>query len=98
MGCRCMGEIFDWAGGQWTACVSNMPGQQCVLVINGWLFLVEMLPLFVDLAPDFVKPYKINDKTVNQAFELKHGKSMRTFNMDKVSNGPITDVRWMDIM
>jgi RNA polymerase-associated protein RTF1 len=44
-----------------------------------------------NLAPDFVKPYKINDKMMNQAFELKHGKSMRTFNMDKVSNGPFTD-------
>lgn len=43
-----------------------------------------------------MKPYKINDKTINQAFELKHGKSMRTFNMDKVSNGAITDVSWME--
>jgi len=57
-----------------------------------------MLLSFVDLAPDFVKPYKINDKTINQAFELKHGKSMRTFNMDKVSNGSITDVSWMDFV
>ncbi|KAF9485624.1 hypothetical protein BDN70DRAFT_870921 [Pholiota conissans] len=44
-----------------------------------------------DLAPDFVKPYKINEKTINQAFELKHGKSVKIFNMDKVSNGPFTD-------
>jgi RNA polymerase-associated protein RTF1 len=43
-----------------------------------------------------VKPYKINDKMINQAFELKHGKSMRTFNMDKVSNGPFTDVNWAE--
>jgi len=48
--------------------------------------------LFLDLAPDFVKPYKINDQTINQAFELKHGKSVRTFNMDKVSNGPFIEV------
>lgn len=46
-----------------------------------------------DLAPDFVKPYKINDKLVNHAFELKHGKSVKTFNMDKVSNGPFLSVR-----
>lgn len=39
-----------------------------------------------DLGPDLVKPYKIDDKTVNHAFELKHGKSVRLFNMDKVSN------------
>ena len=41
-----------------------------------------------DLGPDLVKPYKINDKTVNQALELRHGKSVRLFNMDKVSNSP----------
>jgi hypothetical protein len=45
-----------------------------------------------DLAADLVKPYKINDTTVNQAFELKHGKSIRVFNMDKVSNGLFVDV------
>jgi RNA polymerase-associated protein RTF1 len=39
-----------------------------------------------NLAADFVKPYKINNKTVNQGFELKHGKSIKTFLMDKVSN------------
>lgn len=47
-----------------------------------------------DLAVDLVKPYKINETTVNQAFELKHGKSIRVFNMDKVSNGPFVDVSW----
>ncbi|CAA7268808.1 unnamed protein product [Cyclocybe aegerita] len=47
-----------------------------------------------NLASDFVKPYKINDKTTNQALELKHGKSMRTFNMDKVSNGPFIEKEW----
>ncbi|KAG5644828.1 hypothetical protein DXG03_007553 [Asterophora parasitica] len=40
----------------------------------------------LNLAADFVKPYRINDKTVNQALELKHGKSVRSFPMDKVSN------------
>jgi len=50
----------------------------------------------LDLAPDFVKPYMVNDKMTNQAFELKHGKSTRTFNMDKVSNGPFTDVSWVE--
>ncbi|PPQ76853.1 hypothetical protein CVT26_002304 [Gymnopilus dilepis] len=44
-----------------------------------------------NLAPDLVKPYKVNDKTLNQAFELKHGKSVKTFNMDKVSNAPFLD-------
>jgi len=44
-----------------------------------------------NLAADLVKPYKINDRTVNQAFELKHGKSVRVFTMDKVSNGAFVD-------
>ncbi|KAH9474656.1 RNA polymerase-associated protein [Psilocybe cubensis] len=44
-----------------------------------------------NLASDLVKPYKINEVTTNQAFELKHGKSIRSFNMDKVSNGPFVD-------
>ncbi|TFK31406.1 hypothetical protein BDQ12DRAFT_694203 [Crucibulum laeve] len=47
-----------------------------------------------NLAADLVKPYKINDKTVNQAFELKHGKSVRNFTMDKVSNAPFTEREW----
>jgi len=49
--------------------------------------------VFVDLAPDLVKPYKVNDKAMNQAFELKHGKSLKVFSMDKVSNGPFLEVR-----
>ena len=48
---------------------------------------------FVDLAPDFVKPYKVNDKTMNQAFELRHGRSLKVFMMDKVSNGPFLEVK-----
>lgn len=54
--------------------------------------LSACLNLKLDLAPDFVKPYKINDKMINQAFELMHGKSVRIFNMDKVSNGPFLEV------
>ena len=50
-----------------------------------------------DLAADLVKPYKINDRTVNQAFELKHGKSVRVFTMDKVSNGMFVDVSKMSL-
>ncbi|PPR03365.1 hypothetical protein CVT24_012490 [Panaeolus cyanescens] len=44
-----------------------------------------------NLAPDLVKPYKVNEQIVNQAFELKHGASTKVFNMDKVSNGGFTD-------
>ncbi|KIJ16405.1 hypothetical protein PAXINDRAFT_168536 [Paxillus involutus ATCC 200175] len=39
-----------------------------------------------NLGANLTRPYKINDKTVNQTLELKHGKSVKTFHMDKVSN------------
>ena len=32
---------------------------------------------------------------VNQAFELKHGRSTKLFNMDKVSNGPFLEVGFL---
>ncbi|TFK71115.1 plus-3-domain-containing protein [Pluteus cervinus] len=38
------------------------------------------------LITENIKPYKLNDKSINQAFDLKHGKSTRSFLMDKVSN------------
>lgn len=57
-----------------------------------YAFELCMLTTVIDLAPDLVKPYKVNEQVVNQAFELKHGASTKIFNMDKVSNGPFTDV------
>jgi hypothetical protein len=93
--CRYMGEISYWAADQRTACVSDMPGQQCVRT-NAFLLRVPntltFASPFADLAPDFVKPYKINEKMINQAFELKHGKSIRTFNTDNMSNWPFAKV------
>ena len=47
----------------------------------------------VDVPEATVKPYKVNDQTVNQEVELKHGDSTRRFAMDKISNGPFEDVR-----
>ncbi|KAA1472016.1 plus-3-domain-containing protein [Dentipellis sp. KUC8613] len=41
-----------------------------------------------NLAVNLVKPYKINDQYSDQEFELKHGKSVKSFPMDKVSNSP----------
>ncbi|KAG2095677.1 uncharacterized protein F5147DRAFT_717768 [Suillus discolor] len=43
-----------------------------------------------NLGVNLTKPYKINDVTVNQTLELKHGKSLKAFHMDKVSNAPFT--------
>lgn len=40
-----------------------------------------------------MKPYKINDVAIDQEFDLKHGKSVKTWAMDKVSNSLFTDVR-----
>ncbi len=51
-----------------------------------------------DIAPNLVKPYKINDQTVNQELELKHGESTRRFAMDKVSNAPFEQVRFARLL
>jgi Plus-3 domain len=48
--------------------------------------------IFEDLGVDIVKPYMIDDKTVNQTIDLKHGKSIRSFWMDKVSNSQFLPV------
>jgi len=47
-----------------------------------------------DLASELVKAYKVDDKEVNQALELKLSKSTRVYLMDKVSNSPFTLVRF----
>ncbi|KAG6333784.1 hypothetical protein ID866_5310 [Astraeus odoratus] len=39
-----------------------------------------------DLGANFVRPYKVNNRMVNQNLELRHGKSVKAFSMDKVSN------------
>ncbi|KAG5649652.1 hypothetical protein H0H81_002686 [Sphagnurus paluster] len=47
----------------------------------------------LNLGANLVKPYQVNDKTSNQSLELKHGKSVRCFLMDKVSNAPFETAR-----
>jgi len=44
----------------------------------------------IGLAPEPVKPYKVNDVAVNRMVELKHGNSVRMFPMDKISDSPFT--------
>lgn len=46
-----------------------------------------------DLGATLTRPYKVNDEIVNQALELRHGKSVKTFHMDKVSNAAFDAVR-----
>ncbi|KAG6860801.1 hypothetical protein C0995_007511 [Termitomyces sp. Mi166 len=41
-----------------------------------------------NIGADTVKTYRINDKQTDQTLELMHGKSVKPFPMDKVSNGP----------
>jgi RNA polymerase-associated protein RTF1 len=53
---------------------------------------LAVIKMLEDLGVDIVKPYMIDDKTVNQTFELKHGKSIRLFLMDKVSNSQFLPV------
>ncbi|KAG6857481.1 hypothetical protein H0H87_002106 [Tephrocybe sp. NHM501043] len=41
-----------------------------------------------NLGVDNIKTYRLNDKQADQTLELKHGKSVKPFPMDKVSNSP----------
>lgn len=45
----------------------------------------------VDLGADLVKPYSFENQTTDQVLDLRHGKDIKQFPMDKVSNGPFTD-------
>ncbi|EIN14535.1 plus-3-domain-containing protein [Punctularia strigosozonata HHB-11173 SS5] len=79
---HCMAPWFeDWITGSW---VRYLIGQE-----NG-------LPIYricevQNLGADLVKPYRVNDVPVNQSIELKHGKSTKTWTMDKVSNADWND-------
>lgn len=54
--------------------------------------VVPVVKMVEDLGTDVVKPYKIDDMTVNRTVDLKHGKSVRSFLMDKVSNSEFIPV------
>ncbi|KAI0034796.1 hypothetical protein K488DRAFT_77018 [Vararia minispora EC-137] len=44
----------------------------------------------LNLATELVEPYKVNERFVDQQIDLKHGASVKSFPMDKVSNSPFT--------
>ncbi|KAI6026028.1 hypothetical protein EDC04DRAFT_2721634 [Pisolithus marmoratus] len=76
---HCMAPWFeDYVKGGWVRYLigneDNQPVYRLCEVIN--------------LGANLVRPYKINDRTVNQTLELKHGKSVKGFTMEKVSNAP----------
>lgn len=68
-------------------------------VRNSSHFSGLVLPFtFQDLASELVKTYKVDNKEVNQALELKLSKSTRVYLMDKVSNSPFTLVCFFSMM
>ncbi|KAI6002167.1 hypothetical protein EDD15DRAFT_1591562 [Pisolithus albus] len=76
----CMAPWFeDYVKGAWVRYLigneDNQPVYRLCEVIN--------------LGANLVRPYKINDRMVNQTLELKHGKSVKAFTMDKVSNAKL---------
>jgi RNA polymerase-associated protein RTF1 len=42
---------------------------------------------------DPVRPYVVEGNTLDQTLELRHGASVKAFQMDRISNAPFTDVR-----
>jgi len=40
----------------------------------------------------------VDGKTVNQAFGLRHGRSRKLFNLDKVSNGRLSGVLVLSLL
>jgi hypothetical protein len=84
---RCMGALSHWTG--YRTCLSDLRDLECVIFDS---FFFCFLKVLEDLGANLVKPYKINDRLVDQTLDLKHGKSIRSFLMDKVSNGPFQPV------
>lgn len=64
--------------------------------VQSWLFPFDQFfgfyTVFLGMAPGTVKNYQVNDLVVNRVFELKHGKAVRAWPMDKVSDSPFTQV------
>ena len=53
---------------------------------------MKSVEIIAELGLEPVKPYKIDDKFIDRNFELKHGKSLKWFSMDKVSNAEFPEV------
>jgi len=52
----------------------------------------------MNIGPDLVRPYKINDQIVNQTLDLRHGSATKCWQMDKVSNSPFTEREFTRLM
>ncbi|KAF9238923.1 hypothetical protein BU15DRAFT_88171 [Melanogaster broomeanus] len=82
----CMAPWFeDYVKGGW---VRYLIGQENNQPVYRLCEVTSDVPLnaLQDLGANLARPYKINDQHVNQMLELRHGKSVKTFHMDKVSN------------
>ncbi|KAI0767480.1 plus-3-domain-containing protein [Fomes fomentarius] len=76
----CMAPWFDeFVKGTWV--------RYLIGVENGGNQPVYRICEVTDLSATTVKPYKVDEQTVNQEIELRHGDSTRFWPMDKVSNG-----------
>ncbi|KAI1792802.1 plus-3-domain-containing protein [Ganoderma leucocontextum] len=94
----CMAPWFaEYIKGAWVRYLIGEENKQPVYRICEVVGRLQCLPttmcLFIvhDIPETTVKPYKVNEQTVNQEVELKHGESTRRFAMDKISNGPFED-------
>lgn len=78
----CLAPWFkDYVKGSWVRYLIGNEGSQPIYRICE----------ITDLVSESVKPYKVNERSVNQAVELKHGKSVKVFNMDRISNSTFSD-------
>lgn len=78
-----MGPLLDRSR-EWQYGLSYMSSIKCVSAIH---FFFDVFDHVQDLGADLVKPYAINnERVVNQTLDLKHGKSVKAFNMDRISN------------
>jgi len=91
-----MGTILGWKRREKERkCISNMRNSEYVTRLISEISRSTFT--FQDLAGELVKAYKVDDKEMDQALELKLSKSTRVYPMDKVSNSSFTLVRFSPI-
>jgi RNA polymerase-associated protein RTF1 len=86
---RSVGALSYWPR-EWPTRISHMRVNQCVAFPT--LVLVLSFKTSKDLGVNLTKPYMVDDKMVNHQLELRHGKSLKIFLMDKVSNSEFQPV------
>ena len=93
-----MGTILGWKRREKERkCISNMRNSEYVTRLISEISRSISTSTSQDLAGELVKAYKVDDKEMDQALELKLSKSTRVYPMDKVSNSSFTLVRFSPI-